>query len=142
MGDNSNVHHPCPPLEPGSWASVLNDHPVDMGINTAEPHPDRPEVTPGVEGLGMCFDDPAYNTKPWVIVYGNLKYQVLREPDENSAVKHAVSMEERTTVTVQAEGWTKPNGGRKFWSTRDAGHHFEYKAGMDQVVKGWEKGCN
>lgn len=49
-------------------------------------------------------------------------------------------MKGTTTATVIAEAWMKPTKA-KFWSTRDEGLFFTYKAGADQVVKGWDKGC-
>jgi len=100
---------------------------------------------PVVEGLGLAFQDPNYNGKPWVGIYANLKYQVLREPDPHADCQLAVSMAKRTTMTCKAEAWMKSKKneaeGGKFWSTREAGHCFTYKAGCEQVVKGWDKGC-
>ena len=44
------------------------------------------------------------------------------------------------TVTVHATGVVKETG-KKFWSTKDPGQQaFTYKAGVGQVIKGWDQG--
>merc|ERR1712113_1311150 len=42
-------------------------------------------------------------------------------------------------VTVHATGLVKETG-KKFWSTRDT-KPFSYKAGVGQVITGWDQGC-
>jgi len=117
--------------------------------NNVENPPEDTQVEdigePIVEGLGLAFNDPNYDTKPWTIIYANLKYQTLREGDPHAECKLPISMAQRTTATVKAEAWMKSKKDEKesgkFWSTREAGHCFTYKAGAEQVVKGWDKGC-
>merc|ERR1712129_403393 len=44
------------------------------------------------------------------------------------------------TVTVHATGVVQETG-KKFWSTKDPGQKpFSYKAGVGQVIKGWDQG--
>jgi len=44
-------------------------------------------------------------------------------------------------VTVHATGIVKETG-KKFWSTKDPGQEpFSYRAGVGQVITGWDQGC-
>merc|ERR1711933_435977 len=44
------------------------------------------------------------------------------------------------TVSVHATGVVQETG-KKFWSTKDPGQHaFTYKAGVGQVITGWDQG--
>eukprot|EP01059_Diplonema_ambulator_P030714 TRINITY_DN5365_c0_g1_i2.p1 TRINITY_DN5365_c0_g1~~TRINITY_DN5365_c0_g1_i2.p1 ORF type:complete len:118 (+),score=26.13 TRINITY_DN5365_c0_g1_i2:52-405(+) len=45
------------------------------------------------------------------------------------------------TVTVHATGIVQESN-KKFWSTKDPGQSpFQFKAGVGQVIKGWDMGC-
>jgi len=61
-------------------------------------------------------------------------YMVKQEGNPEAEVKKG------NTVTVHATGVVKESG-KKFWSTKDPGQEpFTYKAGVGQVITGWDQG--
>merc|ERR1719174_1725491 len=78
-----------------------------------------------LEIQGTFTTIPGYKTKYNVLVQGSGSRVVTRG----------------NTVTVHATGVVKETG-RKFWSTKDAGQRpFTYKAGVNEVIAGWDQGC-
>lgn len=62
-------------------------------------------------------------------------YQILQPGRGPPKVKKG------NTVTVHATGVVKETG-KKFWSTKDPGQEpFTYKAGVGEVITGWDQGC-
>lgn len=60
-------------------------------------------------------------------------YNILKEGS-------GAAVSQGNTVTVHATGVVKETG-KKFWSTKDPGQQpFTYKAGVGQVIKGWDQG--
>jgi FKBP-type peptidyl-prolyl cis-trans isomerase len=60
-------------------------------------------------------------------------YQVVKADGSGKPVQR------RFTVTLHAKAWFKATG-KCFWDTRKIGGVFEYKAGDDQVIKGFDDG--
>merc|ERR1712194_414785 len=60
-------------------------------------------------------------------------YEILKTGSGNTVIKGA-------QVTVHATGVVKESG-KKVWSTKDPGQKpFSYKAGVGQVITGWDQG--
>ena len=61
-------------------------------------------------------------------------FEVLKEGEGQTVTKGSA-------VTVHATG-TVAESGYQFWSTKDAGQQpFSYKAGVGNVITGWDQGC-
>ena len=78
---------------------------------------------PGLTALGTAI--PGYDTTFDIVTAGT------GEPAVTKGAK----------VRVHATGVVEETG-KKFWSTKDPGQQpFEYNAGMNSVITGWDQGC-
>lgn len=76
--------------------------------------------------------DP-YSASPQSLPGYKTTYKILK-PGSGAAVKAGAN------ATVHATGVIKETG-KKFWSTKDPGQQpFSYKAGVGQVITGWDQG--